>query len=185
MTDIRTINTAGPIAFDFDWNMGFGTLESDDGLETAVIISLFSDRTAAADDILPDGMGDRRGFWGDVSLDGGPPDLIGSRLWLLSRAKATLKTAARAKQYTLEALQWLIDDGVAGAIAVVAEYVSREQLRLTVTITRQLAGQQVSHRYDFVWNPAQPIPLVPKTLLLGDGLGNVLGDGSGLDFAIF
>lgn len=171
MTDIRTLNTAGPIGFSFDWGVEKGALAADDGLTTAVIQSLFSDRVASADDELPDNSGDRRGWWGDMALDDGKPDPIGSRLWLLARAKATVRTAARAQQYALEALQWLKDDGVAGDIEVTAQYVTAEQLRLTVNITRQVAGQPVNHRFDYVWNPSKPVPfiLTLPTLLTDEG----------------
>jgi phage gp46-like protein len=171
VTDILTRHDAGQNGFGFDWGIEKGALSADDGLTSAVIISLFSDRVAAADDQLPDGSGDRRGCWSDMPLDDGKPDPIGSRLWLLARAKATVKTAARAQQYALEALQWLKDDGVAGDIEVTAQYVTAEQLRLTVNITRQVAGQPVNHRFDYVWNPSKPVPFVLTlpTLLTDEG----------------
>ncbi len=164
MTDIRTISTAGPINFFFDWDLDPSkfALRDDGGMETAVILSLFTDRTAAADDVLPDNSADRRGWWGDLPLEGGTQDQIGSRLWLLDRAKATTKTAARAVRYALEALQWMKDDGVVGSIKITAEYLTREELLLTVILTREIAGQPVDHRYDYVWNPAKPVPFVPR-----------------------
>ena len=65
-------------------------------LVRAVLISLFTWRRANADDDLPGN--DRMGWWGDSH----PPvdnDRIGSRLWLLSRAKIVPETLARAKAY--------------------------------------------------------------------------------------
>ena len=48
-------------------------LQGDDGLFTAVIISLFTDRRANADDPLPDericALPDPRGWWGDYILE--------------------------------------------------------------------------------------------------------------------
>ena len=41
-------------------------------------------------------------------------------LWLLAREKRTPAVLARAELYVREALQWLVDDGVASAIAVAA-----------------------------------------------------------------
>ena len=76
-------------------------------LETAILISLFSDRLAADNDELPDSSGDRRGWWADAA-----DFKIGSRLWLLSRAKQTDETLQRAYDFVAESLQWLIDDGV-------------------------------------------------------------------------
>lgn len=186
MSDIRTISTAGPIGLDFDWALGRGAMLTDEGMETAVINSLFLDRVAAADDELPDDSGDRAGWWGDMAIEGDEPDPIGSRLWLLARAKATRETAARAQRYALEALEWFKTDGVADEVTAVAEYVSREQLKLTITIIRQVAGKPVNHRYDYVWNPSQPAPFVPllPPILVTEG-GDMLVTEDGTPITIF
>lgn len=55
-----------------------GALDTDDGLRTAILISLFTDARALDDDVLP-APEDRRGWWGDAipEIEG---DIIGSRL---------------------------------------------------------------------------------------------------------
>lgn len=116
-------------------------LATEDGLRTAVIISLFTDRRVEADDEIPDGSDDRRGWWADPTL--------GSRLWLLARAKETPDTLARARTYAAESLQWLIDDGMATAIDVLAEWPRRGMLALRVTITIADRG-----RFEDVFNYA-------------------------------
>src|SRR5579875_2938906 len=68
-----------------DWALAGAQLARGDDLITSVAISLFTDRIANADDPIPDGSTDPRGWWGD--LDETYP--IGSRLWLLDRSKAT------------------------------------------------------------------------------------------------
>lgn len=97
-----------------------GALATDAGLRTAVIISIFTDRRARPDDVLPADDGDRRGWWGDVEPRVAN-DQIGSRLWLLAREKATTQTLNRARDYAAEALAWLIDDGVAKAVDIEVE----------------------------------------------------------------
>lgn len=104
----------------------------DDGLTTSVIVSLFTDRRAEDSDILPDGHADRRGWWGDGLAD----DRIGSRLWLLSREKQRQAVLDRAKEYALEALQWLLDDKVAESIDVTTEFTKPGMLGIQVVITR-------------------------------------------------
>lgn len=64
-----------------------GDIKQADGLDTAVIISLFTDRRALEDDATPDFTENRRGWWGDTYDAQQRP--IGSRLWLLSREKQT------------------------------------------------------------------------------------------------
>ena len=109
------------LAGDFELIEGDLALD-DDGLTTAVIISLFTDRRAAPDDPLPDDGDDRRGWWADAfpAIEG---DAIGSKLWLLSREKEVPAVAQRAREYAAEALQWLIDDGLATRIDVDAYFV--------------------------------------------------------------
>jgi len=105
-----------------DLKLGAAGLEQDDDLTTCVLVSLFTDRRARADDPLPAGAGDdRRGWLGDAlaTIEG---DRIGSRLWLLKREKQTNETKRRAITYCREALAWLIDDNLATQIDIAAEW---------------------------------------------------------------
>ncbi|MFK0090935.1 phage GP46 family protein, partial [Pseudomonas sp. NPDC090755] len=100
-------------------------LARDDGLETAVIISLFTDRRASNEQIpaeLP--QGDLRGYWGDVS-NASPSDQTGSLLWLLAREKQLSPVLSRAQQYCREALAWMIEDRVATRVEVAAEFIAQ------------------------------------------------------------
>lgn len=133
----------------FDLAIDAGSLATDEGLQTAVIVSLFSDRLAAAGDILPDNSGDRRGWWADAYSDVAG-DQIGSHLWLLSRAKQLPATARRAEVYAAAALQWLIDDGIASAVRVAAEWLSMGVLAMEVQIDRP-AGTTLTYRFDSLW----------------------------------
>lgn len=127
---------------DIDLKLGAAGLETDSGLESAVIVSLLTDRRARPDDRLPDdsdkGNGlippDRRGWAGDAfaaTID----DRIGSRLWLLNREKQTEETRRRAIEYAREALDWLIRDGYAAEIAIEAEWARTGRLEMFVAIT--------------------------------------------------
>jgi phage gp46-like protein len=63
---------------------------------------------------------DRRGWWADAfdqvnALDKLAPESFGSRLWLLMREKQLPKTRERVRDYVLEALAWMIEDGMASA----------------------------------------------------------------------
>jgi len=102
----------------------------DDGLGTSVLISLFSDRRAEADDGMPPMQ--RRGWPGDA-LPETEGDRIGSRLWLLKREKQTEETRQRAEEYAAEALGWMIGDGLVTAIEVEAAWVAPAMLGLRVT----------------------------------------------------
>lgn len=133
MSDLRTVYD--PIAGTFDWQLANGQLALDDGLETSVILSLFTDRRAEESDALPDGGDDRRGWWGDAFPEK-PGDGIGSRLWLLARAKELPATLEQARGYATEACAWLTEDGVAARVEVTAERLRSGVLGLTVAVTR-------------------------------------------------
>lgn len=134
-----------PDLFAADLLLDGPVLATESGLRTAVIISLFTDRRARPDDVLPAGD-DRRGWWGDrhPAVDG---DQIGSRLWLLNREKRTPAVLARAREYAAEALAWLVTDGVAAAVRVEAE-AQGDRLAISAVIDR--GGQSL--RFDFVWS---------------------------------
>lgn len=117
----------------------------DTGLESAVLISLFTDRRVRPDD-LPPGQTDRRGWWGDTLT---PNDQIGSELWLLDREKQTNETLARAEGYCREALVWLVEDGVARAVDVTAEWIGRGTLGICVSVE---LPQQETVEYQFQLN---------------------------------
>lgn len=127
-----------------DCGMEAGDLVAEDSLRTAVILSLFLDRRANDDDILPNDSDDRRGWWADTvapmtdyGIGGGSAsrDHIGSRLWLLSREKQLAGVLERARHYAEEALTWLVEDGVATAVQVTATNPRQGWLVLEVTVT--------------------------------------------------
>lgn len=111
-----------------------GRIARDEGLRSAVLLSLFLDARARPEDPLPDARdGDRRGWVGDaLSPDAG--DRMGSRLWLLSREKQTEGVRVRAEIYAREALAWLVADGLATALDVTATWRSRGVLDLRVRV---------------------------------------------------
>lgn len=127
-------------------------LDEDDGIETAVVLSLFTDRRAEPGDALPDGAAGRRGWWGDQfpAVEG---DRFGSRLWLLSREKQVLAVLARAREYAEESLRWMVDDGIARSVKASAEVVSNGVLGLTIEIARS-DMPVAQYRFDTFWKGA-------------------------------
>lgn len=123
-----------------------GDLLPEGELTTAVILSLFCDARAREDDIIPDGTKNVRGWWADTVAplpatglalreDSTTGDRLGSRLWLLSRELQLPEVMRRAKDYAEEALQWLITDGVARAVAVIPSNPRNGWLVLHIAIT--------------------------------------------------
>ena len=126
-----------------------GDLVIEHGLQTSVIASLFSDRRARADDQLPDGSTDRRGWWADPWAEV-PGDQLGSRLWLLGREKELAEPMRRARDYAKEALAWLIEDGIAASVDVQPSVPRRGVLGLAVAINRR-DGTRESFQFEILW----------------------------------
>lgn len=140
-----------------DWQLLPGGLATGQSLEAAVWVSLFSDRRSGTDDAA-----DRRGWWADAYAE----RPIGSRMWTLTRAKATTETPRRARDFIVEALQWLVDDGVAAGIDVTAQWVRRGFLGATVQI-RQRSGSVVALSYAWAWGEiGQPVHTATNLLTL-------------------
>lgn len=130
-----------------DWTLDGAQLGAGNDLESAVMISLFTDRAATPDDVIPDASGDPRGWWGDAG-QGAP---IGSRLWLLGRAKQTTQTLNLARDYIAEALQWLIDDGVVARFDTVVEW-SRAGVLGARIVALKPNGEAASMQFTWAWD---------------------------------
>lgn len=152
--DIKAVWDSDLAEGDFSFDDAAQDLDSDTGLETAVLISLFTDRRAKEDDVLPDSSNlDRRGWWGDLGSPEVDGDQIGSRLWLLSREKTLEAVLIRAKEYAQESLAWLMDDGVAESIEVETErqgVVGSDRLALLVQIFKP-GGVVTPFKYELQW----------------------------------
>lgn len=127
-----------------DFVVSGGDLEADRDLETAVLISLFTDRRASSDDVVPDGSDDLRGCWMDAYTD--MP--LGSRIWLLKREKIIPSTVAALKEYVKEALQWLLDNHIAQDLSVDC---TPDSLKHRIDVVIDIARNGKNRRYQYVW----------------------------------
>lgn len=144
MPDIQTFWQ--PLAGRGDWAMAGPDLAAGADLESAVLISLFTDRRADPDDVIPDGTNDPRGWWGDAGQD----YAIGSKLWLLDRSKQSEPVRLRAQNYIEDALRWLLDDGVAASVEVVTRWQRPALLAAQVTILEPNARTSIFN-YQWAW----------------------------------
>ncbi|MCP3916137.1 MAG: hypothetical protein GY711_11325 [bacterium] len=125
----------------FDLALDGDRLAVDAGIVTPVLVSLWSDARVDADELVPDGLSDRRGWWPDTE-----DDRHGSLLWLLEREKATVQTAARAEEFARGALQWLLDGGIAESIDVEGSILPHHRLCLDIKVRRAVSGQ-----WEYLW----------------------------------
>ena len=130
MTDLRLRILGG--AGGTDLEVAAGDFALDQGLDTAVLVSLFTDARAPADADLPGEADDRRGWWGQDNADP-----FGSLLWLvLERGVRTAEAATLAAGYAREALQWMIREEIAASVDVASTFEADGLLYLRVDITR-------------------------------------------------
>lgn len=152
--DIRLGWDTGLMEGDFSFDSVAQDLDPDAGLETAVLISLFTDRRANDDDVLPDfNNPDRRGWWGDLGSPEAEGDQIGSRLWLLNREKTLESVLVKAKKYAEESLNWMVEDGVVKSVEVESERqgpVGLDRLALLVRVFRP-DGTVLPFKYEIQW----------------------------------
>lgn len=114
-----------------------GALAIDYSLETVVTLSLFTDVEATPEEIRAAGLEMQRGWWAEAdSLRDADRPRMGSKLWLLSRGKTHLETVRRAEGYAREALQWLVDAGVAASVEVFASRPRINVIAIDVSIKR-------------------------------------------------
>ncbi len=118
---------------EFDVLINGPDLQSDSGLRTAIILSLFTDQLVGSDEEIPDGTDNRRGWWAD-SFTEVTGDLIGSRLWLLNREKQIDQVLEKGRDYAQASLQWMLTDGVASQIEVETEWVKKGVLGILVRV---------------------------------------------------
>jgi len=148
---------SGDVSVTWDAETSLGTFEIVNGdlatgqdLRTAVLISLFSWRRADLEDIPEDH--DPSGYWGD-SFAKNRGDRLGSKLWLLLREKVNNQTIQRARDYAAQALQWLIDDGIARRIDITAERNGVDRLDMLIELYKQ-DSEVLRLRFDDIWGAA-------------------------------
>ena len=147
MTDIALVFR--PEHLDFDLVLDSGDLLGDEGINTPVIISIFTDRLAKTGDRIPDAQpgqpGDPRGWWGDaVDPDAGA---IGSRLWLLNREKQREETLIRARQYAAEAVDWIKEERLADEVLTHVRAAAPGWLEISVECRNTRLGEYRTARW--------------------------------------
>lgn len=157
-----------PLTSQGDWTLGSGDLTTGNDLATAVLVSLFTDRLATVDFQPPGHDIDRRGWWADAYTS----DPIGSNLWQLERGIKTSETMNTAISYARQALQWLIDDGVASLVDVIGNWQGDGSLALALQVTiTEPSGNISRFKFANMWvdsgstKAAVPPYVVPANLL--------------------
>jgi phage gp46-like protein len=108
-------------------------LAATDGFDTAIKMSLMCERRADSSEISTSQY--RRGWFGNLILDYDNFE-IGSKLWLLSQARADQLNLNLAKTYTQAAFQWMVDDNLIKKLDVFTRYDRNFKLIITIIFYR-------------------------------------------------
>ncbi len=139
---------------EYDIKYANGDLFRENGMTTALLMSLFTDRRANDDDVLPNPE-DKRGWWGDLLETDG--DKIGSRLWLLSGKKdqSALNFTYDAIK---EAVQWFVNDGLWQKFNISVEYIGSI---LAFQLDAYYAnGQKTSYMFKGLWENEMSLTII-------------------------
>ena len=122
-----------------------GDFVPDEGLETMVLISLFSDVFVEKDSSY---NGESRGYFGDYLFN----YPLGSKLWQLDRAKIDKTTITLATQYMKECLEWMVTDGIADRIETLAQKAPDRSDTINLYIAIYKPGSDVEgFKYSTQW----------------------------------
>jgi len=129
----------------FDLVVSNNVLETIDGFETAIIVSLLTDARAPSSSVQTPSR--RRGWVGNI-LTAASGRELGSRLWLFSQSRLTdaiLNDLAVAAQ---ESLNWMIEDGIAKSVAATVLKTGLRSVTVNIVITTIEGKEQ---RYAVLW----------------------------------
>lgn len=130
----------------FDISIANGQLVTTNGLDTAIYMSLFTEKRATEDQIKEPSQ--RRGWVGNELNDDVTYE-IGSYLWLLDQAIINQDTANLGEAYISDCLQWMITDGLVGSITV-DSIIQSDKIVFNLTFLRN-DGSELSYVLD-LWD---------------------------------
>ena len=123
----------------------FGDIATADSFDTAILVSLLSDRRADASEVAQSER--RRGWIGNEST---PGQEMGSKLWLYEQSRATRTVLNAIAGVARDALEWLVEDDFAVALSDVEVAVTPTGMTLAITIRRP--NSQVDRRFFTLWD---------------------------------
>ena len=99
---------------------------AENNLESAILISLFTDAYVESDEAKNYGKEEGGGWFGEQN--------IGSKIWLIADGKINNETFSHAVAFAEQSLQWLIDDGIADRIEVETAVSQINRINLTISL---------------------------------------------------
>jgi phage gp46-like protein len=139
-----------------DWSVNAGQLSTDPTLETAVLLSMYTEADAPAGAWVPEGESPRR-WWGQsywplvlrrLGIEDSTGLQLGSLLWRWKREKQTEATRAGIVQDTRDCLAWMHIVGLAASVEVEGDWIDTGVLLVPVEIVKP---DGLPERYQHFW----------------------------------
>lgn len=129
----------------FDLALSGADFANVDGLETALIVSLFTDARAKPSQVKsPDR---RRGWVGNI-LNAETGRQLGSRLWVYDQSRLTPDIMNAVAEEAKRCLFWMVQDGVARSVNAGVEKNSDRSINIVIDI---VTASGENRRYELLW----------------------------------
>lgn len=116
----------------YDLQLNGVDFASVDGMETAIVTSLFTD-SRAPENIVPTAQR-RRGWIGNI-LTVAQQRELGSILWTLDQARLTQDTLNSARVYVQGCFNWMVEDGIARSVSADVVQQGRSEIVINIKFT--------------------------------------------------
>ena len=123
----------------FDFEIEEGDIKSEAGMNTSVLMSLFSNLEVSGEG----------GYWGDF-LSEITDDRLGSRIWQLARRGNTTNNRRELTGAIEEALGWMIEDSVVGRVSASIGQLTTSSVELIINIYN-FADERLT-AFNFLWD---------------------------------
>jgi phage gp46-like protein len=132
--------------FDISIDPDTGDLKKSKDLYTSLIISILADRRSLNDDEIPNS----RGWVGDA-IKKESETKVGSRIWLLGRAKTTILNLQLLEEYAKEALDWYVDQGIAESYTLNVFYADKVRGITCLEVELIRPEGNINKTFNFTW----------------------------------
>jgi phage gp46-like protein len=149
MQDLKKVMNADGL---FTLSLVNGDFEVIDGMETAVLVSLYTDARLDESEVKTPLM--RSGWIGNIMTQGRQ---LGGKLWKFENSPVTTSYLANAKEATQRSFDWMINDKVARSIT--AAISAQKATNGMTNISHQVgivARDGVKQDYVYLWDRTKP-----------------------------
>jgi phage gp46-like protein len=123
-----------------------GSIAGVEGLDTAILVSIYTDARAPASTVSDPLM--RRGWVGNI-LNVNLERELGSILWIADTSRVDQNTLNYFNRETKACLKWMLDDGIVKNIIINSEIVDSKNIKVNISLIK--LNQTEADKYSILW----------------------------------